>query len=289
MGQNPYVLFPVEITESTPLLLTIGTDLSTVGVREVRLLHVVNTVEALSVPRLIEARRSILHEYRDLLRSHGIEKVSGEVVVGTAWAEIVQRAADRACSMVVMGSHGKSLIERVFLGSQTENVLHRGDRSLLIVRLCFQETQSRTSWSLSPEQLFSRILYATDFSEGARRCVPFLEQVAAARPEMLSIAHVQDIRRLSYLTNNHLAALEQKAEQELATLLNHFHDLGYRDVRTSFTRGNAISEILRMISEDHPSLIVMGAKGSYGIVERALGGVSDAVVHRAPVHVAIIR
>lgn len=289
MEEDHCVLFPVEITESTGTLLSIGRELARIGVKQVRLLHVVNTVDAVSAPDLIEEGRSILRNYREQLKAYGIQRVTGEVVVGIPWVEIIRRATRRDCSMVVMGSHGKGLLERVFLGSQTENVLHHGDTSLLVVRLSYQGTESSTSCHLFPGQLFTRVLYATDFSEGAHRCIPFLEQIAASGPEILSIVHVQDIRHLGYASDQQLTTLERQAQVELATLGDHFRGVGYAKVETKLTRGNAISEILRFIREDHPTILVVGAKGSYGIMERALGGVSDTVVHQALVHVAIIR
>lgn len=289
MADDCCVLFPVDVAESTKPLLSIGGDLATIGIHEIRLLHVVNTVDAVSAPDLMEQRRSILRHYRDQLKEFGIQKVTGEVVVGTPWVEIVRRASGGACSLVVMGSHGKGLLERVFLGSQTENVLHHGDMSLLVVRLSFKGLEGCVSCYLSPERLFTRILYATDFSDGARRCIPFLERVSAAGPDSISIAHVQDIRHLGYASDQQLSMLERQAQAELETLRDHFRAVGYRKVDTRLTRGNAISELFRFISENQPTLLVVGAKGSYGIVERALGGVSDTMVHRAPLHVAIIR
>jgi len=57
-------------------------------------------------------------ECRDLV-------ASTEVVEGDPAAEILRKADELGVDLVVMGTHGKGLLEHAFLGSVAEKVLHR--------------------------------------------------------------------------------------------------------------------------------------------------------------------
>jgi nucleotide-binding universal stress UspA family protein len=55
---------------------------------------------------------------------HGLV-ASTEVVEGDPAAEILRKADELGVDLVVMGTHGKGLLEHAFLGSVAEKVLHR--------------------------------------------------------------------------------------------------------------------------------------------------------------------
>ena len=57
-------------------------------------------------------------ECRDLV-------ASTEVVEGDPAAEILRKADELRVDLVVMGTHGKGLLEHAFLGSVAEKILHR--------------------------------------------------------------------------------------------------------------------------------------------------------------------
>lgn len=57
-----------------------------------------------------------------------------EVRIGGAVHEIVTYAEEEAASLVVLGSHGRTGLSRVLLGSIAENVVRRAPCSVLVVR-----------------------------------------------------------------------------------------------------------------------------------------------------------
>jgi nucleotide-binding universal stress UspA family protein len=278
------ILFPVDVEESTDTLLPAAKEMREIGVGEVRLLHVVHPVDALAVPDIIDTRKEILIAYRKALLEYGIPVVHGEVVIGTPWTEIMERAQSADIAFIVMGSQGKGLLQRIFLGSQTENVLYHTHNTLFIIRLCMEDERFR----LSQEHLFTHVLYATDLSEGSRMGIPYLERMARISAR-LTIAHVEDVRHFEYASPDILHQMRNQADKELTTLKDRFLDTGFSQVDIILRRGNAISELLHLIDEVQPSLLVMGAKGTYDIAERALGGVAETLIHRAPVHILLCR
>ncbi len=281
---DPCILFPVDVEESTDVLFPAAGEIGKVGFGEFRLLHVVHPVDALADPEAIKTRKKTLIRYRKALLGYGIPVVHGEVVIGTPWLEIVERARSPEVAFVLMGSQGKGLLQRIFLGSQTENVLYHTDATLFVLRF----RQVDEEFRLSDPHPFSHILYATDLSEGARMGIPYLERIGSGSCR-LTIAHVEDVRHLGYATPEVLNGLRIQAENELNTLKDRFLDRGFEEVKIIVRRGNAISELLHLIEDIQPSLLVMGAKGNYDIAERALGGVAETLIHRAPVHILLCR
>jgi len=62
------------------------------------------------------------------------------VVFGDPAGEILQKADDLNCDVVIMGTHGKGLITHAFLGSVSERVLHRIHKPVFIIPLPKEET-----------------------------------------------------------------------------------------------------------------------------------------------------
>jgi nucleotide-binding universal stress UspA family protein len=285
MGKDDLcILFPLDLEESTEALLPAVKEIQKIGVREIRLLHVVHPVDALADPDTITQRSETLRRYREKLIENGIPVVRGEVVIGTPWLEIAERARSGDIAFIMMGSQGKGLLRRIFLGSQTENVIYHTNSSLFILRIRLEEDR----FLLAQEHLFTHILYATDLSEGSRRGIPFLQRMAHPSA-WLTIAHVEDVRHLEYASNDILNEIRSQTERELNTLKEQFLEKGFGKVDIILRRGNAIGELLQLVDEIKPSLLVMGAKGTYDIAERALGGVAETLIHCAPVHILLGR
>ena len=65
---------------------------------------------------------------------------SGLVVVpifraGSAWPEVVDYAKEESADLVVVGSHGRTGLRRVFLGSVAENVVRHAPCSVITVKV----------------------------------------------------------------------------------------------------------------------------------------------------------
>lgn len=58
-----------------------------------------------------------------------------EVIYGTPDIEILAFAEKNDIDVIVLGSHGHSVIEQVFLGSVAEKVLHKSTQPVLIIPL----------------------------------------------------------------------------------------------------------------------------------------------------------
>jgi len=62
------------------------------------------------------------------------------VRIGDPAEEILKKAEETNCDIVIMGTHGKGVITHAFLGSISEKVLHRISKPVFIIPLPKGET-----------------------------------------------------------------------------------------------------------------------------------------------------
>lgn len=111
------------------------------------LLHVINPAEAgygaeATVPTVSEEwyqeRREdaavLLDELAAESRDAGIEAVEQAIEVGRPTRTIVDYADEHDIDQIVMGSHGRSGVSRILLGSVAETVVRRGTVPVTVVR-----------------------------------------------------------------------------------------------------------------------------------------------------------
>lgn len=80
-----------------------------------------------------ESARRILADVSEAARKHGLDCTTVQVSTFPAEA-IVATAKARGCDLIVMSSHGRRGVDRLFLGSQAERVLVHGPVSVLICK-----------------------------------------------------------------------------------------------------------------------------------------------------------
>lgn len=289
IGMFSRLLFPVELSGNTEKMFCALQEMVSAGVKEVTLLHILGRQEAERDPGMVPYAERVLADWKVRLERVGVPSVISMVIKGIPWVEIVEEAKRKDYSAILMGSRGKGMLQQMFLGNETENVLHYGTRPLLILRLQIVETIDERSCALAQGRLFQHVLYATDFSEDAKKCIPYLESMARASPERITLVHIQDLRSLGYATEAQMATFNLRDTERLECLKRQFTALGCRNVNTILRTGNAITELLDIIREGKVTLLVMGAKGRTNVPAMTLGGVSETLIRRGDCHVLVVR
>ena len=128
------VLFPVLMNEQTEQMISCMSGLAKNGVEEVLLLHVLSVSELANGNINRKYDEETLIRWKEILEETGI-KVSYQIVTGIPWIEIVDQAERGKYSFILIGSHGNSLVDRVLLGSVTENVVQHSTKPIFIFRL----------------------------------------------------------------------------------------------------------------------------------------------------------
>ncbi len=141
------ILCPVDFSECAEHALRYAVDLAGAFGAELKLLHIVEVpflpsysmagVPDLSMP--IEQLEEGAREHLDkLLRRLGEEAghvhVTGEVRPGTAFIEIIEAAREFGANLIVMGTHGRSGLKQLLIGSVAEKVVRKAACPVLTVK-----------------------------------------------------------------------------------------------------------------------------------------------------------
>lgn len=143
--------------------------------------------------------------------------------------------------------------------------------------------------------MFEKILYPTDFSEAAKKALPYIIGLKGAGTKEVIILYVIDERGIDTFRNStaiDAMAVEREWESlaldEIAILSEELKLQGF-NVTSKIDKGIPFTEILKVAKEEKVSVIIMGSHGKSDIVEMLLGSVTDAVVRKAQKPVLIVR
>lgn len=86
-----------------------------------------------SIDSLIETSRSGMSEF--IQKQLAGQDVKSEILVGQPFSEICRYASEKACDLIVIGSHARGIVHRIFMGSVSKAVLEHASCPVLMVPL----------------------------------------------------------------------------------------------------------------------------------------------------------
>lgn len=139
------ILVAVDTSEASQAALRQATEIAKAFSARLVLVNIVDVTKLLAVagyetPYPVDAieimrddSKTILAEATTTCTSSGVTSIemTGE---GEAVDEILNIASDERVDMIALGTHGRSGLSRLFLGSVAEAVLRRADVPVLVVR-----------------------------------------------------------------------------------------------------------------------------------------------------------
>jgi nucleotide-binding universal stress UspA family protein len=110
------------------------------------LLHVVPTplmvyMEGMVAEPLTDFREEVLAQLRTLQPDDPAIRPEYSLREGDVTHEILQFAADQACDLIVLGTHGRTGLSRLLMGSVAEGVVRRAGCPVLTVKTPFPATR----------------------------------------------------------------------------------------------------------------------------------------------------
>jgi len=137
------ILFPTDFSDVATKAVKYIRQLKGAGAQEVILLHVIDENELLILSKAPDQYPKIMEELKkDVaggmaavtaeLESEGF-KVKPEVKTGNPFKLIMETADKEKVSIIVLGSHGKSNIAELLMGSVSENVIRHAKVPLLVI------------------------------------------------------------------------------------------------------------------------------------------------------------
>ena len=196
--------------------------------------------------------------------------------------EILVQAEALKADLIVMGTHGRSVLERFMLGSTTERVLRRATTCpVMVVPPRAPETP------VSDPVQFHRILCPVDFSEGSLAALTYALSLAEEADAHLTLLHAIELSPglddMTMPPDFNVQALREAAEADVRRRLDGLVPDSVREyctVHTMVVEGRASRTILRVAAERDADLIVMGIHGR-GVFDLMLFGSNTHHVLRA--------
>ncbi|WP_135303446.1 universal stress protein [Haloarcula amylovorans] len=207
----------------------------------------------------------------------GVEATTSVIVGGAPIHQgILDYVETHDIDCLVMGTYGRTGLDRFVLGSVTERTLRESPVPVLTVH--------EESTVTSP---FERILVPTDGSDGARIASDRAIDLALATDAALHVVHVVDPYLLDTQVDPSqlLDALEDVGEQAVEEVETRATEAGVSTVKTELLTGNPHRAIVDYADEHDVDCIVMGTHGRTGLERYILGSVTERVVRLADVPV----
>ncbi len=84
---------------------------------------------------MVDAEEAELAKWRAEAKELGAKEIAAKFLTGAAWDQIVRAAeADPEIDLIVMGTHGRTGVKHVLLGSVAEKVVRHAPCPVLVVR-----------------------------------------------------------------------------------------------------------------------------------------------------------
>ncbi|MFN3265263.1 MAG: universal stress protein [Deinococcales bacterium] len=231
---------------------------------------------------------ALLEQLADYARQHEI-RVSVlplEVEGGAVAATIAKIAEDERCDMIVLGTHARTGLNRLLLGSVAEAVTRYSSLPVLLYR-------SDTAKPFSCE----RILVALDGFESSLAALEAAHQFARQLPAAIDVLHVvpdvlvySDPMLATLDTDRYTTHFAEYGKSVLAKAEMSLSDISNKTIMLEQAKGRRIADvILEHAKTNQNDLVVLGTHGYSGLERLLLGSVAQAVAHHATVPVLLVR
>lgn len=282
------ILFPTDFSDYAKRILDCITGFP--GVKEVHLLHVIEETRS---PRgggeigisLARNEKITLREEKHYLESLRTQiRVTSMVKISSDTAEaIIDYAAEKDVSLIVIGARGNSLVEGILLGSVSMAVLRRSGTSVLIMRhRVVEEIDGKKRYQQFCPMLLSRVLCPVDFSVYSENAVSRLLATEGVGEVIL----VYVVSRGE--SSDEITRCQKRARERGMDLRRRFTSQRI-PARVIVRTGNPASEIVRIAEEEDASLIWMSYVGKGWFQELLIGSTADQVAVNSTRPVMIIR
>ena len=279
------VLYPTDFSNCAAQALPYAIRFADVHGAELHMLHVL-VLHGMDVgepgtmfPGEEEARSALLAAGGDAAQ----ERVQHVVKRGFASAPaILDYAAENDIDLIVIASHGRRGVRRLFMGSVAEEVVRLAPCPVLAIKQCKDPPQE-----VSVE--FRRIVVPIDFSSHTQLAVEYAQQLAAVFGSEIHLLHVIELPTYPdfYVPVStsalNVADLRERSGRRMECLAEEsFGPDSNVSSEVHVTVGRTTGEIVDFATGVDADLIIIPSHGLSGLERALLGSVTEGVVRKAP-------
>lgn len=286
------ILCPVDFSPFSEHALRYAVRVAKWSGATLHVLHVFPTLPQSTANQLAASRAlaaKTLDETIERQRLPGMQIEREIVESGEAPPRILERAAALKADLIIAGSHGRTGVQRVLLGSVVEGLLHQSPVPLLVV------PSHADLVVLEADDFFKRIVCAVDFSAASLAALAVAFAVAEEADGALTLLHVVELppdltpltRDDNYDREQVRAEAEASALTKMQALIPH-HARDYCTIKTAVLEGAASKQILRVADVERANLIVLGVHGRNIFDLAFFGSNAKAAVRQAHCPVLVV-
>ncbi len=200
--------------------------------------------------------------------------VESDVLIGEGgvWGVLEAAAQEKQADLIVVGTSGRRGIGKFVLGSVAEEILRRAQCPVLTVGPHSPSGPPR-------EAKFRKIVYATDFGDGAPAAAAYAVALAQEHQAHLTLLHVIEHSKVGELVRPQ--ELEEAALDRLRALATGEAEL-WCEPKAMVRHGVPAEQILEVAEKEQADLIVLGVHNVKGIVRAT--HLPTAVAHQVISH-----
>ena len=269
-----HILVPTDFSEASERALGYAKSVARRYQSDLFLIHVNQPINPVSPPEAtwidmqpIQVQLGEQMEQAGMaLRSEGF-RAKALSVPGTVQEEILSSIIANKIDLVVMGTHGKRGLDRLILGSETEDVQQRVNCPILVIGPAVPAS-GKDAWH--PR----RVICATTLDPTTAAIPAYAYLLAQQHQADFLLVHLQDLNKPEMKTD--WSAFEEAMAQHLPSGIK-----ANRITRTLFSDSLPGHQIVEVAKERHADLIVMGARIGSAVATHFIRGTSAQVYAEA--------
>ena len=280
MGMLPEkILLATDGSEDATRATEAASDLASKSGAELHVVHVWHDVRGFAhdfVRRELKRQgQEVLDQQVEKVGAAGCEVVEAHLRRGRTSNEVIALAGEIGAGLMIVGSRGMGTVQRILMGSQSEEIVHHAQIPVLVVR------------GAEPYWPPKRIVIGEDFSDDAGKAGELAAAIGGlyGAGGLLLYSH-PDLPEVppgeARSTATNLMDMRERDEQMLDDRAGSLEKLLGSSPEVRLSGGYPARVLLEASLEVQPSLLVVGSRGLAGMARTRLGSVSTKVVTAAP-------
>lgn len=192
----------------------------------------------------------------------------------------MDKVSDVGADVVVMGTHGRTGIGKLLMGSVAEKIVRHAP--------CHVMTLGKNSSVAEGDGGFQRVLVPVDFADYSEKAVEVARELLAPGGNLVLVHVVSSPIHPSFYEGGvtSLFQLDPELPKRITEKLRSLYD-GSGEIVV--TEGDVVQDILQSARDHAAELVVMGTRGLSGLDHVLVGSVTERVIRKADVPVLAVK